>query len=103
MIADIIFEIAHLTNHPHIGPLGAHDALDNRQYVSLEHSYEAHSTALASHRSSILDGHFTQALDEEHDICARVHVGAFQLLENARVQILIHITVLKRIDGGFLD
>lgn len=95
--------MTYLSHNPDIGALFANYVFDNRQNISLQHPHKAHSTALARRRPAVFHSHLAQALDEEHYVCARVHVGALQLLEDARVQVLVHVAVLKRIDGGFLD
>src|SRR5690242_3968514 len=95
--------LAYLAHYPDICSLYTNDTLDNRQDVSLQHPHEAHCTALARRRPTIFDSHLAQTFDEEHDVGSRVHIGAVQLLEDARVQVLVHVAVLKCIGGGFLD
>lgn len=94
---------AYLAHYPDICSLYTNNALDDRQDISLDHPHEAHCTALARRRPTVFDSHLAQAFNEEHDVGARVHVGAVQLLEDARVQVLVHVAVLKRIGSSFLN
>lgn len=95
--------MAYLAHDSDIRALLANYTLNHRQNVALQHAHKAHGAAFAGRWPAIFHGHLAQALDEEHDVGARVHVGAFELLEDARVQVLVHVAVLERIDGSFLD
>jgi hypothetical protein len=103
---DISCEPSQFFTHPahnaHIGTFIANYTLDNAQNIALQHAHKAHGAAIAT-RPILLDGQLAQALDEEHDVGARVHVGSLELLEDARVQVLVHVAVLERIEGGLLQ
>lgn len=43
-----------------------------------------------------------QRLEEVEDICAGVEVAAFEVLEDARVEIFVHFAVFEGIGSGFL-
>ena len=68
--------MTYLPHNSYIRPLLTHDALHNRQYISLQHSHIAHGSPLSCRGPGVLDSHFAQRLNEVHDVCARVHVCA---------------------------
>lgn len=43
-----------------------------------------------------------QVLDEVHDVGAIVHRISFELFEDARVQVFVHVPVLEGVVGGLL-
>lgn len=51
---------------------------------------------------SITFCHFNEVLKEIHDVGPVVHVIPLEVLQDARVKILVHDMVLERIAGGFL-
>ena len=98
------------------GAVARRDGVHDAQYVPLHHADEV-GVVLAQ-------GHVAEVLDEVHDVCAVVHgelpraptgqlsgcgsrkseepTDPFQLLQDARVQVLVHVSVLEGVVGGFL-
>ena len=91
-------EVAYLPHNPHVrrpASIPRANGLHHPQYVPLHHPHK-------------LDGplftrQIAQMLDEIHNIRPVVHGVALQLLEDARMEVLVHFAVLEGEDGGFLE
>lgn len=97
----VLKRLEDFANDADVGAFFAYDAFYDSQYVSLQHADVAHCARVA--RVVVPDGVFAEAFDEEHDVRAGVHVGAFELLEDAGVEVFVHFTVLQRVESGLLE
>lgn len=87
----------HLSDDLDVGGAAAvfgRNQVDDAQDVPLHHAHKLDVV--------FLGGEVAQGLEKVHDVCAVVHVVAFELLEDAAVQVFVHFAVLEGVVGGLL-